>query len=348
MPSLHGQHPQEGPAGRPRVGSRDLLFPGPQAPLSHFGVTLLRHAATTGLRYALYQLGLPPPERPPVRIVGLRLLFDGKALASGVADPAGGGGGAQVAAAVIDPGGAGRLPAAAARLAAAARFHRARQVLGRGPGRRRRRRRSDSLAETPPAALWSAFRAHLSRRAGTLNEAFLAELLAAIARRRRRARGIVVEPAMSREAARLLAERAARLDRLGPPDLLRPSWDEDPAGRERALAIAASRPAPAADRRRGLFRETWRGVLDELRPIYLALAAGAARRGLLERPEDAFFLPFDLGADLALAERPSWLPPAVTANRREHERWGWEPDPTARDGEASPELWPAAPLWPLE
>ena len=56
--------------------SRALLTPGPLPPLSHFGVTLLRHAVGTGLRYALYQLGLPVPEAPPVRIVRLRLYLD--------------------------------------------------------------------------------------------------------------------------------------------------------------------------------------------------------------------------------------------------------------------------------
>ncbi len=332
-------------AATTRTLGRGLLFPGPQAPLSHFGVTLLRHSTTTALRYALYQLGLPLPDRPPVRIVGLRLLFDGRALAAALAQTAGG---AEVAAAVADPGGEGRLPRGAARLGAAVRFHRARQAVTPPP----RRPALPADLDAPPAALWTALRERLSRRASALNEAFLAELLAALARRRRRAGGTVVPPAMSREAARLLAGRPARLERLGPPDLLRPSWAEDPAALRTETGTEFRAEFGACPlfsfRRRGRFREAWREVLDELRPLFLALAGGAARRGLIERPEDAFFLPFDLGADLALPGRPAWLAPAVAANRREHERWTGEPDPTAPESEAGRELWPAAPLWPLE
>ncbi len=333
----------QGGASTLKLG-RALLFPGPQAPLSHFGVTLLRHSASTALRYALYQLGLPPPERPPVRILALRLLFDRDALAGSVGD---GPGGEEIAAAVVDPGGAGRLPPGAARLGAAVRFHRARQAVTLPP----RRPALPADLDAPPAALWTALRERLSRRASALNEAFLAELLAALARRRRRAGGAVVPATMSREAARLLAGRPARLERLGPPDLLRPSWAEDPAAVRKGTGTEFRAEFGACPlfsfRRRGRFREAWREVLDELRPLYLALAAAAARRGMLERTEDAFFLPFDLGADLALPGRPAWLAPAVAANRREHERWSGEPDPTAPEAEASPDLWPAAPLWPL-
>ena len=59
--------------------SRALLVPGPLPPSSHLGLTLLRHVAASGLRYALYHLGLPLPESPPVRFVRLRF-----ALAIGI------------------------------------------------------------------------------------------------------------------------------------------------------------------------------------------------------------------------------------------------------------------------
>ncbi len=61
----------------PRI-SRSLLTPGAQPPLSQFGLTLLRHVVATSLRYSLYQLGLPLPESPPVRLLGLRLFLDAK------------------------------------------------------------------------------------------------------------------------------------------------------------------------------------------------------------------------------------------------------------------------------
>src|SRR5947199_10589898 len=104
------------PGQRP-VYSRALLLPGPLPPLSHFGVTLLRHAVGTGLRYALYQLGLPIPEAPPVRIVRLRLYLDDGKLAPLLADAPGG---AEVVAALSDPGGVGVLPPGARALATAA------------------------------------------------------------------------------------------------------------------------------------------------------------------------------------------------------------------------------------
>src|SRR5258706_3258425 len=73
--SEDGAHPPAwlgaAPEARPAY-SRSLLLPGPLPPLSHFGITLLRYAVGTGLRYALYHLGLPLPDSPPVKIIRLR------------------------------------------------------------------------------------------------------------------------------------------------------------------------------------------------------------------------------------------------------------------------------------
>ena len=65
----------------PPGATNDLLLPGVQPPLSHFGATLLRHVVVTGLRYTLYHLGLPLPDKAPLRIDRLRLYFDTRALA---------------------------------------------------------------------------------------------------------------------------------------------------------------------------------------------------------------------------------------------------------------------------
>jgi len=48
-------------------------------------------------------------------------------------------------------------------------------------------------------------------------------------------------------------------------------------------------------------------LLDRPRPLYRAVAATATARGLLDTPEDAFFLPLDLAGDLTQECKPSWL-----------------------------------------
>ena len=40
---------------------------------------------------------------------------------------------------------------------------------------------------------------------------------------------------------------------------------------------------------------------------------------MIGNPEDAFFLPFDLGRELIAESAPDWLAPAIAANRREYE-----------------------------
>jgi hypothetical protein len=293
--------------------SRALLTPGPLPPLSHLGATLLRHTVGTGLRYALYLLGLPVPEAPPVRIVRLRLYLDDGKLAALLGEVPGR---EEVAAALTDPGGAGALPPQARRLAAAAAFHRLRLRLPRLRG-------AGPPAAVPGAAspqdLAERFRAELSRGLPATNEALLADLLAALARRARRARGEEVSPALSRAARRLLAGGPVDLHRFGPPDLLLPSWAETPDRARAAREAFASQALPKDDPLRGRFREAYRILLDRLLPLYRATASAAVARGLLDSPEDAFFLPLDLAGDLAQDRKPSWLDGALRANRAEHE-----------------------------
>lgn len=293
----------------PRL-SRALLTPGPLPPLSHLGVTLLRHAVGSGLRWTFYQLGLPLPEAPPVRIVRLRLYLDAGRLEALLAGTSGG---TEVAAALLDPGGAGTLPGEARRLAAAAAFHRARlRLLPRRPSP------LPAPGGAPASLLYERFRSGLSRLLPAVNEALLAELLAALDRRARRARGQEVPPALGREARRLRDGRPTRLDRLGVPDPLAPSWAERPEHAEQARRALADEPLPPADPLRGRFREAWRGALSALAPHLHALGASAAARGLLADPVDTFFLPLDLVEDLARDTRPPWLEAAVRTNRAEH------------------------------
>jgi hypothetical protein len=306
--------------------SRALLTPGPLPPLSHLGVTLLRHAVGSGLRYALYLLGLPVPEAPPVRIVRLRLYLDDVKLAALLGEVPGGD---EVAAALADPSGSGDLPSGARGLAAAAAFHRWRLRLPRRSGAGRVT--SGGPGAGSPQGLAELFRAELSRGLPQTNEALLADLLAALARRRRRARGEEVPPVLSRAARRLLAGRRVDLHRFGPPDLLLPSWAETPDRMPAATAAtAAMSPLPAADALRGRFREAYRILLDRLRPLYLATAQAAVARGVLDSPEDAFFLPLDLADDLAQEHRPAWLDGALRANRAEHEGLKRSPAPPER------------------
>jgi hypothetical protein len=299
------------PEPRP-VYSRALLLPGPLPPLSHFGVTLLRHAAGTGLRYSLYHLGLPLPESPPVKIIRLRLYLDARALRSLLtAVP----GGPDVVAALLEPGEFGSLPATARPLAAALSFHRVRLL----PFRVAVDRPAALTGKETPADLWRRFRDRLSRVLNRTNDALLADLISSIDRRTLRARGEDVPPVLSKGAWTLRTRGRGDLRRFGLPDPLLPCWSEEPD-----LAVAARHalepyPVPGHDRYRGRFREAWRAALGQLAPLYRALARRAAERGFLAEPDDAFFIPLDAAEDLASPHKPAWIEDAVRSNRVEYE-----------------------------
>ena len=317
----------------PRL-SRALLLPGPLPPNSHFGVTLLRHVVGTGLRSALHRLGLPLLPAPPVRIVALRLYLDRDALARGLGDAAGA---AEAIGALVDPGGVAAPSTGGARLAGAGLLHRFRL-------RRPAPLRPPQPAGGPPL---EEFRAILSALLPALSDAFLAELLASLSRRRERAAGRPRPPCLGREAARVQRGEEARLQCLGPPEPLLASWASG------GVPEAASDSRPAACRRqRGRFREQYRAALDLLAPSYRRLAEEATGRGLLDDPSDAFFLPLDLAADLDADRRPDWLAPAVAANRREYISCRTRPSPPDQidpdsDTAAPPEAWDLCPLNPL-
>jgi hypothetical protein len=97
-------------------------------------------------------------------------------------------------------------------------------------------------------------------------------------------------------------------------------------------------------------------VLSEARPLLVELGTLGVEEGIVDAPDDIFFIPFDLGAELGAARRPSWLAAAVTANRREHQALTHEPE-HADTIEGSPALsplhdrsgdWDTAPLLLLE
>ena len=289
--------------------SRALLFPGPLAPISHFGLTLSRHLVAMALRYALYQLGLPLPDKPPLRLIRLRPYLDARALRLALEEhPAG----EEVAAAIIDPGGESDSEAALAPLLGARLFHRARLARFRRPA-------ADApvVPGASPEGLWRELRSEIARSSKILGDACLAEILASLARRAARARGRERPPCLSRDAWRLTQGRRPHLHLFGPPDLLSASWAAHPTRARQACVELSARDGIAPHPLRGRFRLVYRGVLDRLRPTYLALASDAVRRGLLEDAEDAFFIPFDLGEDLALESAPAWLPSAVASNRAE-------------------------------
>lgn len=332
--------------------SRGLLLPGDQPPLTHLGATLMRHLVGAGLRYSFYQLGLEPPESPPVRIHRLRLHLDGSALGKLLSPhPAAG----ELLGALLDPGGTASrsLPL---RLRAAMFFHRGRLKVQRPPGpwHPPRIRTGDTG--------FKGFRDILSAWVPRLGDAFLAEIIAVLDRRQARRRGTKVAPAMSREAGRFAAGSKTRLSFLGSPDLLTGSWAETGAPPvpvhfcDAVPGAAGSEPHPL----RGRFREHYRRCLDSLRPPYLSLADRAAARGLLAERDDAFFVPLDLAADLESDSRPSWLEPAVAANRLEYQsELSKPPAPEvlrANSGEPTPDVvqlggavpdWFLAPLAPL-
>jgi len=293
--------------------SRSLLFPGPQPPLTHLGATLMRHLVSTALRYSFYQLGLEPPESPPVRIHRLRLHLDAAALSRLLSPhPAAG----ELLGALLDPAGTAAAPLPL-RLRATAAFHHSRLKIQRHP-----------ILWRPPrthvlrGGAFETLRAAVSSWVAILGDGFLADILAALDRRQERRRGGVLTLAMSREAGRFLAGSKPRLSFLGSPDLVTGSWAvyDAPAvpgrnGPDASSEDTDARPHPM----RGRFREHYRRCLDSLRLHYLPLADRATNRGLLENREDAFFLPLDLVSDLESDSRPSWLEPAVAANRLEYE-----------------------------
>lgn len=320
--------------------SRALILPGPLPPLSHFGLTLLRHELMTALRYSFYHLGLPVPEVPPVKMIRLRIYLERRGLEEVLAGVPGG---REILGCLLDPGGAGQLGSGAGRLRAALAFHRLRLRLpGHDPARLATAARVDAPGDDPQA-LWAAFRHEVSALAPRLGDALLAEILAARERREARAAGRELPPCLSRPAARfragrisLAASRSATraLAAFGLPDPVSPSWAGEPALAEqarRALEVAGDPPAPPHPLR-GRFRHAWRAALDRITPLYQSLAASAHRRGFLAEARDAFFLPFDVAEDLAAPERPVWLPGGAVKNRNEYltAHLSQEPDPIQR------------------
>ncbi|HEV2843607.1 MAG TPA: hypothetical protein VG477_02070 [Thermoanaerobaculia bacterium] len=332
------------PEPRPAY-SRALLLPGPLPPLSHFGVTLLRHSVGSGLRYALYHLGLPVPETPPVEIIRLRLYIDAKALRTLLTHSPGG---ADVVAALLEPGGTGNRPAEARTLADTLSFHRNRLLPFRIPARRRVELRGNEA----PEELWQRFLQRLDRVLVRTNDALLADLISSLDRRAARAQGEDVPPVLSRSAWKLRTQGKGNLRRFGLPDPMAPCWDEAPELCEGARHALARHPAPGHDRYRGRFREAWRAALCELAPIYRALAASAVYHQLLKEPEDAFFLSFESAANLARGQR-SWL--EAMDNRSEYEgaRKAAEPFDILSDRQETSPMegerpeWAWAPLLPL-
>ena len=338
---------QAEPGPRP-VYSRALLTPGPLPPLSPLGATLLEHAASEALRYALYHLGFPPPQASPFRTIRQRLYFEARELRHLLADVPGRG---DVVGALLEPGGIGERPAVAARLAATVGFHRMRLASFRPPGWRGPELRVDGTLEE----LWRRFQSELSHRLPRLGDAFLADLIAALNRRAARAAGEEAPPTLSRAAWRLRTGRRADLRLFGLPDPLAPSWAEMPDRAEAARHALAPYPVPGHDRYRGRFRNAWRALLSRLAPLQRALARSATERGLLDAPEDACFLPFDRVGDLGHPQHSRELADLVRENRAEHEGLRLAAEPldllTERQEMASVEgerpEWEWAPLLPL-
>lgn len=311
-----------------RGATSDLLLPGAQPPLSHFGATLLRHVVVTGLRYSLYHLGQPLPDKVPLRIDRLRLYFDGTALSrllDATAD------GRALSRALNAPGGAAaddeEVPAGAVF------FHRQRLRWAR----RRRIQRPVPASTDSVTALEYHFRQQLAQCLPALNDALLDEVVTVLGRRKRRQRGATLLPCLGAAAASWLSGHQTQLDRLGPPDPYVPSWAEGPP------EIDASTRATNWRREggRGRFRERYRQVLDIVRPTLVALGAAALANGVVDHQDDLFFLPFELLDDLTVDAKPAWLSAAVLRNRGEY--FGLQRDVE----EATREAWNAAPIEPL-
>lgn len=338
--------------------SRALLTPGAQPPLSHFGLTMMRHVVATGLRYALFQLGCGMPDGPPIRLVGLRLFLDRRPLIEVL-----GGQDAEnnLLSALLDPAAtvAGGLPR---RLAGAVAFHRVRILLQRRSRLRVKRLRVGAS----PAENRELLTSHLRMRSLLLGDAVLGELLSVLRRQSDDRRLPSLGPA-ARAGWRL---GRADLDDLGILDPLHPPWTGpyhpdrvdlvDAANDRRILAPeigAADRLGPyRKSRRRGAFREVYRGVLTELSPVLDALRAGATEDGTLARPTDLFFVPFPLLDELTIGKRPSWLDAAVATNRAEYVRVLESPEqpqimwkaPALEIGQVrTPAEWAMTPLLPV-
>lgn len=303
----------------------DLLLPEPQPPLSHFGATLLRHVLASGLRYSLYHLGLPLPDKAPTRIEKLRLSFDAATLRRQLDDTAES---RAVLGALLEPegemGAGERIPAGAVF------FHRLRLRLAR-------LRRPVGLRPPPDAALpalESHFREQLSRAMPALGDALLDELLTALSRRQRRSRGRVLPGCLGPQAAAWIAGRNAKLEYLGPPDPLVASWAAEQPDIERSAIGSPGRRQGG----RGRFREIYRRTLDGLRPVLAALGGGAHERLVVGHPDDLFFLPFELLGELTGNEKPPWLDAALLRNRAEYFGLLREAEP------ATLNAWNAAPL----
>jgi len=320
-------------------------MPGPLAPSSHLGVTLERHLLASALRYTLYHLGLPLPEKPPVRIERLRLYLDSKPLVALLGENQAG---AAVAAGLIDPGGAGPAPRRS-RVGAALAFHRLRLWSFRPPKPRALPAFGVDLSRRQ---LWESFRRELTALVPALGSALLAELIASIARRAARQRGETVEPCRSRPAQRWLAGRPVALHIFGAPDLRQPSWAQEPQRAPSGKEAGGGEVAPA-HRYRGRYRLALRAALDILRPFYLELARRAAERAILDLPDDAFFFPLDLAECLTRDRRPDWLEGAVATNRAELVRLFDDQEPPELWLPTSPyrtpeiQLWEQAPLLPM-
>ena len=291
--------------------SRSLLTPGPMPPTSHFGLTLMRHVVGTGLRYSLYQLGLPLPEAPPIRLVGLRLFLDRIPLEELLREAEGGD---ALLRALLAPGDAATERLAQAP-AVAAGLHRRRLRWSR----RRPARALRDVESLTPGELWKAFETVVSSSLPALNDAILGELVATLERQRRRLEGLPVEPALGREAWRARAGRPARTELLGRLDPLTPSWAEDVERLVDRVKHLSGQPLPRKPGARGRFREVYRGFLSNLRPILRALGRRGLENDVVDDETDLFFVPYPLVEELAGDLRPSWLEGAVTTNRAEYE-----------------------------
>ena len=297
--------------------SRDLLFPGVQPPLSHFGATLLRHIVTTGLRYSAHQLAQPLPEKTPVTIVKLRPYLDRRKIEENFNGEAG----SCLARALLDPAGTEAAPIPSAMKGTLA-FHRTRLRFVRPPATPGRKIRVDGSA----IEIWERFTATLSSLLPRLNDALLSEIIASLDRRRKRSAGATLPMCQSPFAARFLAGKTTRFDALGAPDLRSPSWLEAPIARD-TLGSQGDTSSAVVHPLRGRFREWVRIALGHLDPVYRAYAESAAERGLLDRPSEAYFFPFGLGHSLTGERAPGWLAEAVSSNRSEFDTAWASPDP---------------------
>jgi hypothetical protein len=163
-----------------------------------------------------------------------------------------------------------------------------------------------------------------------LCDAALGELVTSLARRRLRHFGKPPGGALGQVALQVHQGRDADLRALGALDPMAGSWVETALApdeiRERARRARGDRELPARSGRRGGFREAYRWVLSEARPLLIELGHRGVEEGVLDAPDDVFFLPFDLGAEFGASRRPSWLGAAVAANRREHQSLAREPE----------------------